>query len=49
MKDVLSNVWLGTSVESAQVATRIDALRDVPARIRFVSFEPLIGPVGLVD
>jgi protein gp37 len=46
---ILPNVWLGTSVENAQVTTRIDALRGTPAAIRFVSFEPLIGPVGSVD
>jgi protein gp37 len=49
IRDVLPNVWLGTSVEAAEVTARIDALRTVPARIRFISFEPLIGPVGPVD
>lgn len=47
--DVLPNVWLGTSVENADVVDRIDHLRAVPAAIRFISFEPLIGPVGDVD
>lgn len=47
--DVLSNVWLGTSVENADVVDRIAALRIVPAAIRFISFEPLIGSVGTVD
>jgi protein gp37 len=47
--DVLPNVWLGTNVENAGVVERIDLLRSVPAAIRFVSFEPLIGAVGLVD
>lgn len=47
--DVLPNVWLGTSVEDAEVAHRIDHLRRVPAAIRFISFEPLIGPVGDAD
>jgi len=42
---VLPNVWLGTSVESEDYVTRIDVLRRVPARIRFVSFEPLLGPI----
>jgi protein gp37 len=46
---VLPNVWLGASVENADVADRIDLLRMVPAAIRFISFEPLIGPVGSVD
>ncbi len=45
----LDNVWLGTSVEGADVAHRIDELRDVPARIRFISFEPLINSVGEID
>ena len=47
--DVLPNVWLGTSIEDADAVPRIDALRAVPAAIRFLSFEPLIGPVGTVD
>jgi len=41
----LPNVWLGTSVESTDYLDRIDILRRVPARIRFVSFEPLLGPI----
>lgn len=41
----LPNVWLGTSVENADYLSRIDALRNVPASVRFVSFEPLIGSV----
>jgi protein gp37 len=41
----LSNVWLGTSVESDDYVPRIDLLRRVPARVRFVSFEPLLGPI----
>jgi protein gp37 len=46
---VLPNVWLGTSVEDAAVLSRIEELRNTPALIRFVSFEPLIGPVGNVN
>ena len=45
----LPNVWLGTSVENAEVVNRIDELKRVPAAIRFISFEPLIGDVGNVD
>jgi protein gp37 len=45
----LENVWIGTSVESAEVVERIDHLAAIPAMTRFVSFEPLIGPVGNVD
>lgn len=43
---VLPNVWLGTSVEDSRVLHRLDELRAVPAAVRFVSFEPLIGSVA---
>lgn len=46
---VLPNVWLGTSVEDTRVLSRLDALRAVPAAVRFVSFEPLIGSVATGD
>jgi len=39
------NVWVGVSVESQDEAWRVDDLRRVPAAVRFVSAEPLIGPV----
>jgi len=39
------NVWMGTSVENDLVVHRVDALRRVPAAVRFLSCEPLIGPV----
>lgn len=45
----LPNVWLGTSVEDIAVVDRIEHLRPIPAVIRFISFEPLIGTVGQVD
>src|SRR5580692_213922 len=45
-RPVLANVWLGTSVESAKYKRRIAELRRVPAQVRFISFEPLIGPIG---
>ena len=47
--EILPNVWLGTSVENFQTTDRIDLLREVPAAIRFISFEPLIDSVGAVD
>ena len=47
--EILPNVWLGTSIENREVLSRIDHLRDIPASIRFISFEPLIGSVGAVD
>jgi protein gp37 len=43
----LRNVWLGTSVEDERVASRIEALRQCNAIVRFISFEPLIGSVGM--
>jgi protein gp37 len=46
---VLPNVWLGTSVEDDRVLPRIDHLREVPAVVRFVSFEPLLGSVASAD
>jgi protein gp37 len=42
----LPNVWLGTSVESDEYLDRIDVLRQIPARVRFISFEPLLGPIA---
>ena len=42
----LSNVWLGVSVENQQWADiRIPALLDTPAAVRFLSCEPLLGPL----
>jgi protein gp37 len=46
---VLPNVWLGTSVESRDFLERIDHLRKVPAAVRFISFEPLLGSVAGAD
>lgn len=46
---ILPNVWLGTSVEDSRVLHRLDELREVPAVIRFASFEPLIGSVAGAD
>jgi protein gp37 len=39
------NVWMGVSVENADYTWRIDELRKVPAAIRFLSVEPLLGPI----
>lgn len=47
--DFPPNVWLGTSVENADYVDRIDHLREANADTRFVSFEPLIAPVGQVN
>jgi protein gp37 len=40
-----SNVWMGVSIEDERVVNRVRDLRDVPAAIRFLSCEPLIGPL----
>ncbi|MEE2853500.1 MAG: phage Gp37/Gp68 family protein [Actinomycetota bacterium] len=40
-----NNVWIGVSVENANALPRVDHLRDVPAAVRFLSCEPLIGPL----
>jgi protein gp37 len=46
----LPNVWLGVSVENQQWANiRIPALLDTPAAVRWLSMEPLLGPVDLQD
>jgi protein gp37 len=41
------NVWLGVSVETQKYVPRIDFLRRVPAKVRFLSCEPLLGPLDL--
>jgi len=43
--DYPRNAWVGVSVEDAQVVGRIDDLRQINAAVKWVSFEPLIGPV----
>ena len=43
------NVWMGVSIEDRRYKWRIDCLREVPAAVRFLSVEPLIGPVGALD
>ncbi|MGY2894708.1 DUF5131 family protein [Deinococcus sp. UYEF24] len=42
-----SNVWMGVSVETQQYTSRVDLLRQVPAKVRFLSCEPLLGPLEL--
>lgn len=43
------NVWMGVSVENQDYAFRIDRLRQIDARIRFLSLEPLLGPLTNLD
>ena len=44
-----SNVWMGVSVESTEYAARIDHLRKTGARTKFLSLEPLLGPLEGLD
>ena len=43
------NVWMGVTVENDQHVERIDRLREVPAAVRFLSLEPLLGPLPELD
>jgi protein gp37 len=43
------NVWMGVTVENADCSFRIDHLRQTPAAIKFVSFEPLLGPIPNIN
>jgi protein gp37 len=43
------NLWMGVSVESDRYRFRIDHLREVEAAVRFVSAEPLLGPLSNLD
>lgn len=43
------HIWVGVSIESNEVAWRADFLRKVPAAVRFISAEPLIGPIDQVN
>lgn len=43
------HVWIGTSVESGKYLSRLDVLARVPAQVRFVSVEPILGPLWVQD
>lgn len=44
-----SNLWMGVSVENGDVLDRVDHLREVPAAVRFLSCEPLLGPLDGIN
>ena len=44
-----ANVWMGVSVEDAEHAFRVDDLRQCGARVKFLSLEPLLGPLPGLD
>ena len=43
------NLWMGVSVETRRFIFRIDHLREVPAAVRFISAEPLLGSLGALN
>lgn len=45
----LPNVWLGVSIENRRFVHRADLLRETPAAVRFISAEPLLGPLFYDD
>jgi protein gp37 len=47
LAEVPGHIWMGTSVESQEVDYRARHLRLLPARLRFLSCEPLLGPITL--
>lgn len=52
MQDQLSfpeNLWVGVSVENQRWTSRIDELRKIKAHVRFLSCEPLLGPLEAID
>jgi protein gp37 len=48
-KDIPENVWLGVTVESAGVKSRLDYLRHLQATVRFISCEPLVEELGEIN
>lgn len=44
-----SNIWMGVSVESDKWLTRVDSLRNTHAAVKFISAEPLLGPLPSLD
>jgi protein gp37 len=46
---IAPNIWIGVSVEEDQYTERIQVLREIPAAVRFLSCEPLLGPLPSLD
>ncbi|WP_423930117.1 DUF5131 family protein [Candidatus Palauibacter sp.] len=49
MRGLPPHIWIGTSTENQQTAYRVGHLEDIPASVRFLSCEPLIGPLSLCN
>jgi protein gp37 len=47
--DWAPNIWMGVSVENESVVDRVTALKKTPAHIKFLSVEPLLGPLPTLD
>jgi len=43
------HIWLGTSVELSMYKSRMETLKSVPVKVRFISFEPLLGSLGELE
>lgn len=43
------NAWIGATIERGDFVSRLDVLREIPAAVRYVSAEPLLGDLGRVD
>lgn len=41
-----NNIWMGVSIENQSVVERADHLRVIPSQVRFLSCEPLLGPIN---
>ena len=48
-REIPPNVWIGTTVESSKVKSRIDLIRDLSASVKWLSCEPLISDLGELD
>lgn len=46
---VPDNCWIGTTVESGEYAHRVEILSDIPAKVKFLSIEPLVGEMGWLN
>jgi protein gp37 len=46
-REIPPHIWIGTSVENQDTAYRVDQLRSIPAATRFLSCEPLLGPLHI--
>ena len=47
--DGYPNVWVGTSIENDDYVSRADHIRSIPAAVRFISYEPALGPLPSLD